>query len=249
MITQTFLALYWKETRQIFYFMVGFLVTLLLIAYFNNSFSGSINPADAKKRLAYVDLLLGSVLAFTILLGYLLSTGIRIVEQSQRLDSFLLTRPVPLPHLYGCLFVAGILNWLLWLGLSMFLLVWLNQPSMQFEEFLFDRWLLKALFYFLVIYIGTFSVGIIWPNLYATLVTSGLCIGLVTQALTQSRSSLPVILLLLGMAAALTLSWRAYQNQCRIRGWWHNRGVVPTGQNNMQERGEQKSLGGTRESH
>jgi ABC-type transport system involved in multi-copper enzyme maturation permease subunit len=198
-----FSALYWKETRQVYGFVLVFIGCILIAVVVGRD----VDPANHRKAMSMIDLFQAMTLSFSIILGFLLATGLRIIEKSNHVHLLLSTKPLAKKTLFWGYFLTGLLNWLIWLGCSLVMVIGYCMYKGILNDLFEGNWFYLLFASFLYIYTLNFSMGILWPNLYTSIIIAALGIFHISLFV---DSPIEIIFTVLLAITALVLSYVFY---------------------------------------
>lgn len=116
-------ALVWKETRQtlptiVLFMILSFLWFFMIDRYFEHRpYTPNIEPMK--------DIVLYGFYFMSLCLVFFLAAGNRLIESANRLDTYLLTKPVDRRQIYWTYFTTGLMYYGIWGLIAGFQLLWL----------------------------------------------------------------------------------------------------------------------------
>ena len=181
MNTQPILAIVWKEYRQVRSVLIGLFLLILFIAYLASTYGSRSNYYLKEQQDLFIGLHLFPIIPC---LAFFLGAGIRIIENSIHLKSYLHLRPIHRSTLFFSYFIVGMIGWFVWLFLCFSVQVGffgfdiLNPiidvaTKNQITENPFKFYYIFTLLY-TFIYTLTFSVCMLYPGF---ILSCGTCFG------------------------------------------------------------------------
>ena len=169
-------AVAWKEFRQIVWILVCFFAITLFIFVPVIRLNPEYDPSNSVFRSRMIQAIIVFAYITSVCLAYFLSVGNRMIEHSQRLDSFLFVRPVSHWTLFKTYYCVGLIGWIVWAFVFVITLMLVTgiSPFTHYSQAPLLYEFAKIALYFFFIYTFTFSAGMIFPTLPFTV---GVCVS------------------------------------------------------------------------